>query len=116
MLFLYIAQYIPNLMPLGHTISASAMANPVCTGGGTGVLGQIITFVNQIRAVVEYVGFAIFFIGITIAAIMRMVAFGSERRIMISNMAITSAIVGMAIIAMSIGIQQLLVHSFGYGC
>jgi hypothetical protein len=54
------------------------------------------------------VGGTVFFISVIIAGIMRMVAFGSERRIALSNMALTAAVVGLIIMLLATVLYQAL--------
>ncbi|SRR6266567_185681 len=84
---------------------AIALAPPA---GGSDTLQQINNFVGTIQGTITGLGLALFIIGVTIAGMMRMMSFGSERRIMVSNMAITAAIVGLAIMLMATGIYNLL--------
>jgi hypothetical protein len=95
-------------IPLGFvTQQAIPLAAPAAD-----TLTQIANFVNAIQGAITGLGVAIFVIGVTIAGMMRMMSFGSERRIMVSNMAITAAIVGLAIMLMAGGIHALLIQYF----
>lgn len=70
---------------------------------------------TQVKNIVLTVGGTIFLISVAIAGIMRMVAFGNERRIALSNMALTAAVVGLVIMLLSTAMQTFLCGQFG-GC
>lgn len=65
-------------------------------------------FATKIKGMVMVVGGTTFLISVAIAGIMRMVAFGNERRIALSNMALTAAVVGLVIMLLSTTIQTFL--------
>lgn len=56
---------------------------------------------NTINTAVTGVGATVFLISVAVAGIMRMVAFGSERRIALSNMALTAAVIGLVIMLLA---------------
>lgn len=73
---------------------------------------DIYNFADSIRGLVYALGFTIFLIGIIAAGIMRILSFGSDRRIAMSNMALTAAVIGLIIILLGTGLQTLLVGAF----
>ncbi len=101
--------FIINTLPM---LSIAQTAIVLAPPPAADTLTQIANFVNAIQGAVTGLGVAMFIIGVTIAGMMRMMSFGSERRIMVSNMAITAAIVGLAIMLMAGGIHTLLTQYF----
>ena len=63
---------------------------------------------DAVNTGVKIVGGSIFVIAVSVAGIMRMVAFGSERRIALSNMALTAAVIGLVIMLLGLGLQNFI--------
>lgn len=68
---------------------------------------------NTIKGAVQAVGMTVFLISVAVAGIMRMVAFGSERRIALSNMALTAAVVGLVIMLLATAFQSFIKTGLG---
>jgi len=81
------------------------------TGTGNGY-ADIIAFATNIMSTLRILAIIVFFISITVAGMMRMMSFGGQQRIMISNMALTSAIVGLVIVAISFVLQSIIQTAF----
>lgn len=75
---------------------------------------QITDFIKTIRSTIVGVALVVFFIGISVGAMMRMLSFGSERRIMLSNIAISSAIVGLAVVVLAQVIFTIITNAFNF--
>lgn len=71
-------------------------------------MDTINTLLGNIQNLIHTVGLTIFLISVSVAGIMRMVAFGSERRIALSNIALTAAVVGLVIMLLGGAIQQFV--------
>ncbi|HZR38511.1 MAG TPA: hypothetical protein VFB12_00230 [Ktedonobacteraceae bacterium] len=104
MIFLQLLSMVHGLNVQSVTLNIAHLLVP--TAGDP--LGDVKTLVNNIETTVRDIATAAFFIGIAVGAMMRMLAFGSERRIAVSNMALTAAIVGLAIFLLSSAIQTYL--------
>jgi hypothetical protein len=78
---------------------------------------QIGTALNKLATTAQQdatlVGGTVFLVSVVIAGVMRMVAFGSERRIAISNMALTSAVVGLVIMLLATVLHTALTQILG---
>ena len=70
---------------------------------------------NTAEADAKIVGLAVFLVSVVIAGVMRMIAFGSERRIAVSNMALTSAVVGLVIMLVAGALQTAIQSGLGGG-
>jgi hypothetical protein len=126
MLLLHIAQNADAIIHVAHTIPAivhhplQPLACPtgvtnctVTTTDGTGNGYQdIVNFATNIMSTLRILAIVVFFISITVAGMMRMMSFGGQQRIMISNMALTSAIIGLVIVAISFVLQSLIQAAF----
>ncbi len=72
-------------------------------------LPQLTAFLSHLQTWLYTLGGTIFIISVVIAGIMRMPLFGvSERRTMISNMALSAAVVGLIIILLAIPLSSAL--------
>jgi len=69
---------------------------------------EISAVVHSIMGIVVGITGAVFVICIVIAGLMRMLSFGNERRVAVSNMALTAAVVGLIIIMLAAAIQTWL--------
>ncbi|GHO50524.1 hypothetical protein [Ktedonospora formicarum] len=81
-------------------------------GTGQNAYQQILGFASSIQALIRTLGFTFFLIGIAVAGIMRMVSFGSDRRVALSNMALTAAVVGLIIMLMGGALSGVLTTAF----
>jgi hypothetical protein len=128
MLFLHFVQQVMSLTVINHLTGVIAsidtsgaqqaimhathsMVSNVCPVPGNppgGTMKQVTTFVTDVENTVKTVAAGCFVIGISIGAIMRMLAFGSDRRVAMSSAALTAAIVGLAIFLAASGIQSYL--------
>jgi hypothetical protein len=105
------AQHVhTTLSTLAVHQSAADPAAPTNQDGN--VLPQLYNFVILVRQVVTELGLIIFGIGIAIAGIMRMVSMGNERRVAMSNMALTAAVIGLVIVLLSNGLLTFLQGAF----
>ncbi|GCE49938.1 hypothetical protein KTH_48070 [Thermosporothrix hazakensis] len=75
---------------------------------------DIENFASNIRSFLTTLGGIVFGIGVAVAGIMRMTAFGSERRVAMSNMALTAAVVGLVIVVMANTLDKLITNAFEY--
>ncbi len=124
MILLHAAQFLNHALPIiAHTVQSSIshiptpLPEPGCGGGAQDAVGQAIQNAAQsIQTDARIVGGSVFFIAVIIAGIMRMIAFGSERRVALSNMALTAAVVGLGILIAAPLIQQALQGWIRGGC
>jgi Type IV secretion system pilin len=70
------------------------------------------TLVTNIQNVIVGLAATVFVICVVVAGLMRMLSFGNERRVAISNMALTAAVVGLVIILISVALRGFLVGLF----
>ena len=116
MLLLHIAQLA------SHTIQSvphiSVLLPAPCGGAaGTDNVGTALkNTADYIQTDARIVGGVVFLICVIIAGIMRMIAFGSERRVAVSNMALTAAVVGLGIIIISPIIASAMGQWITGGC
>jgi hypothetical protein len=99
--------------PTSTPASAPTINTPTLNGTTGNSFTDIFNFARSIQSLVTAVGLVIFFIGIGIAGILRMISAGNERRIAVSNMALTAAIVGLVIVLAGNGIYGVLSKAFG---
>ena len=136
MLFLHVAQLVMSFTAIHHLTGIIAsidiggvhsimnakhalLGNAVCTPGqqaGATTLTEVATIVTNVEVTVKVVSGGSFVIGISIAAIMRMLSLGSDRRVATANAALTAAIVGLAIFFAANGIQDYLFNVFQPPC
>jgi uncharacterized protein YjeT (DUF2065 family) len=108
MLFLHVfTQIAPIMMHVAQYLDVHALAN-VLAPQEQDVFQQLSAMAGKIQEGLRNVGIAIFVIGVIVAGMMRMLAFGSDRRVMFSNMALTGACVGLAIVLLAVGIKNFL--------
>jgi len=69
---------------------------------------QLDTFLTDTKTLLVTIGATIFLICVAVAGIMRMISFGNERRIAISNMAIAAAVIGLLIMGLAVGFQTFI--------
>lgn len=65
-------------------------------------------FLNGIWSLLVNAALIIFVICVIVAGVMRMISFGNERRIAVSNMALTAAVIGLVIVLLSVAIRTWL--------
>jgi xanthine/uracil permease len=102
MLLAFVFHSFSHLASLASLLAASA--DP---------FAQIKGLSDAVNTGVKIVGGAIFVVAVSVAGVMRMVAFGSERRIALSNMALTAAVVGLIIMAIGLGLSTFICNSLG---
>lgn len=107
--FANVGPIVMQILPIFMHIDAQSIA-AACNDqkNETGVFGQLITLAASIQTGLRNVGIAVFVIGVVIAGMMRMLAFGSDRRVMFSNMALTGSCIGLAIVLLASGIETFL--------
>ncbi len=66
---------------------------------------QVYLYAHSILTIIQYVVWVIFAICVIVAGLMRMLSFGNERRIAVSNVALTAAIVGGIMVAIVLVLQ-----------
>ncbi|GHO78875.1 hypothetical protein KSD_66460 [Ktedonobacter sp. SOSP1-85] len=108
---------VHGIIPVFNNISSALQhLAPPPTPGDPKSTGDpykdIVNFANSIRSLVYVLGFTIFLIGIIGAGIMRILSFGSDRRVAMSNMALTAAVIGLIIILLGAGLSTLLQNAF----
>ncbi len=99
-------------MHLLASIDLTHVSLPIAALMAGDPLPQLNKFVQQIETTVRIVGGTVFLIAVAIAGIMRMVAFGNERRVALSNMALTAAVVGLIIMLMATALSQFIGKAF----
>lgn len=104
----HVLSHIPAAAPPPSPTPAAIPA----PGGGTNAYEDLNVFAGSVQTFLGIIGGVVFLIGVSIAGIMRMVAFGSDRRIALSNMALTAAVVGLVILMMSYGLYNLISKAF----
>ncbi|MBO0783663.1 MAG: hypothetical protein J2P37_33035 [Ktedonobacteraceae bacterium] len=111
MLLLHAAHHVATVAPSLHTIPAvihqvlQPLADPPA-------YKQLTAFVNSIMNLVRQIGLVIFIISISIAAMMRMMSFGGQQRIMFANLALTSAVIGLVVLALASIIEAIVTNFF----
>lgn len=75
-------------------------------------MNELNHLVTNIQNVIVGLAATVFVICVVVAGLMRMLSFGNERRVAISNMALTAAVVGLVIILISIALRTFLVGLF----
>ena len=102
------------ILQVSHFISHLITLAPMAACPGADAVGkQLQTVAQSIQGDARLVGLTVFLIAVIVAGIMRMVAFGSERRVALSNMALTAAVVGLAIIFLAPVISTALSQMAG---
>jgi hypothetical protein len=99
-------------MHLLASIDLTHISLPIAALMAGDPLPELNKFVQQIRTTVLAVGGTIFLVSVAIAGIMRMVAFGNERRVALSNMALTAAVVGLIIMLMATALSKFINGAF----
>lgn len=66
---------------------------------------QVYLYAHSILTIIQYIVWIIFGICVIVAGLMRMLSFGNERRIAVSNIALTAAIVGGIMVAIVLVLQ-----------
>jgi hypothetical protein len=82
------------------------------SGTNTNPFQDLAALVTFLQSFIFWMGLTVFLIGVAIAGIMRMVAFGSERRIATSNIALTAAVVGLVIMLLGSALLSALTTVF----
>ena len=90
-------------------------APPAPTDCGIDVVATIIVGIKKIVQVLTGVGIGLAIVGIIAGGLMRATSFGNERRIAMSNTAITCAVVGLIIVLLGTGVGNELPSWFGFG-
>jgi type IV secretory pathway VirB2 component (pilin) len=101
-----------SLMHLFASIDLTHISLPIAALMANDPLPQLNKFVQQIETTVRIVGGTVFLIAVAVAGIMRMVAFGNERRVALSNMALTAAVVGLIIMLMATALSKFIGGAF----
>lgn len=70
--------------------------------------GTIETFVQNVQTWLFALGTTVFMIGVIVGGLMRVTAFGSERRIAASNAALSCAVIGFIIVLLSYPLVGLI--------
>jgi hypothetical protein len=92
---------------------ASPVPTPPTAAPNSDAGKNLVEFANYVEALVRVLGITIFLIGVAIAGIMRMLSFGSDRRVAMSNMALTAAVVGLLILVLASTLGSLIMQAFG---
>jgi hypothetical protein len=108
MLFMHLLSSI-DLASLSHSISFPLSSLLIMADDPL----KINALATKVKGIVLTVGGTIFLISVAVAGIMRMVAFGNERRVALSNMALTAAVVGLIIMLLSTTLDTFLRGVFG---
>ena len=97
-----------------HTLGALIPAKPAASSpGGTNIApDELKTFLKDIATTLWAVGGILCVIGLIVGGIMRATAFGSERRIATSNVALSCAVLGFLIILLAQPISDAIVKIF----
>ncbi len=98
MLLLHVASQVAAALP---ALGVQHAAHALVPADGGNAFQELDTLAGAIKTFIIGLGVVAFFVGISVAAIMRMLAFGSERRVATSNMALSAAIVGIIIILLA---------------
>jgi Type IV secretion system pilin len=118
MLLLQLAQHTTTVVAsvnIHHVvhIAQSFAADPPQPSKGSGQsFTDIYNFADSVKNLITALGLTVFFIGIVIAGMLRIMSFGSERRIAVSNMALTAAIIGLVIILGADGVYAVISTAF----
>jgi type IV secretory pathway VirB2 component (pilin) len=116
--FTNIGPMLTHILPIlmhANGVNIAAACNDATNP--TGVFADLKKVADSIQGGLKNVGIAIFVIGIIVAGMMRMLAFGSDRRVMFSNMALTGSCVGLAIVLLASAIETFLctqINSTGF--
>lgn len=97
------------LSKLGFVLAAIPLAvTPPAANCADNVLSALITGLTALTNILTGLGVAAGVVGIAVGGLMRATSFGNERRIAMSNTAITCAVVGLVIVILSITIGNEL--------
>jgi uncharacterized membrane protein len=69
-------------------------------------------FIDGVKNYLFGLGFTVFVIGVIVGGLLRATAFGSERRIAVSNIAISCAVVGFIVILLASPLGNALQAAF----
>lgn len=104
------------LARLNVAMALFPMAGPTPTGCNTSdVLSALTTGLTSIINILTGLGIAAGVVGIAVGGLMRATSFGNERRIAMSNTAITCAVIGLVIVILSLTIGNDLPTWLGMG-
>jgi len=114
MILLFLAQHLTAALHQGTFALALLQGPPPKTCGNlTADFTGLETLITDVRQAVFYLGAIAFVVSVAVAGIMRMTSASNERRIAMSNMALTAAVVGLVIMLLAIGLQNFLITSVG---
>lgn len=110
----HVLQPAQHLIPQDCVPGQNTTSSTNCTAntGGTDPYQNILNFANNILGLLQILALIIFGISIAIADMMRMMSFGGQQRIMVSNMAMTSAVVGLVIVVIATLIRAIIIKAF----
>ncbi|MBO0790533.1 MAG: hypothetical protein J2P36_06235 [Ktedonobacteraceae bacterium] len=108
MLLLHAIQHVATATPDWHIIPGIALQ----LAKGPAAYDDIMKFSKSILSLVRSIGLVVFLISISIAAMMRMMSFGGQQRIMFANLALTSAVIGLIVLALASVIEGIVTHFF----
>jgi len=97
--------------PLNVLISLDLTPAPAC--GNSDILTALNTGLTSVINILTGLGIAAGVIGIAVGGLMRATSFGNERRIAMSNTAITCAVIGLVIVILSLTIGNDLPQLLG---
>jgi len=76
-------------------------------------MGNLQNLLQLVMNAIWLIGGGVFVISVVIGGIMRMTAYGNERRIAMSNMALSAAVAGLVIMLLSLGIYNFITGALG---
>jgi len=114
MILLFLAQHLMAALHQGALALALLQGpTPPKTCGNLYDFTSLETLVTRIRDVIFYLGAIAFVVSVAVAGVMRMTSASNERRIAMSNMALTAAVIGLVIMLLAIGLQNFLINAVG---
>ncbi|BCL80636.1 hypothetical protein ccbrp13_31010 [Ktedonobacteria bacterium brp13] len=99
--------HFPSLMLAG----APAPAPTPTPATAPSEFSNLSTFLTAVESLLQWLGGILCAIGIMVAALLRITAFGNERKIAISNLAISAAIVGLIILLLATAFQKFITRN-----
>jgi type IV secretory pathway VirB2 component (pilin) len=113
MFLLHLTQHLVTSVPL-LSVAQSLLPQHIYAAAAppADAFGQLEAFASSIQGFLLKIGITIFVIGVIIAGMMRMMSFGSDRRVAVSNMALTAAVVGLIIMLLATTLSGMLSNAF----
>ena len=83
-------------------------APPEATPVPTNSIPELTQLLTNVQGLFKGLGLTIFLICVIVAGIMRMTSGGNERRVAMSNMAFTAAVIGLVMMLLAVAFQTFI--------